>query len=550
MDVERGLPNTRFEASLDDAWMEKYRRLEAYKEVHGHCRVPQAYEDRSLACWVGKQRSMQRASTLRNDRERLLNDLGFNWSKPRTKISELQAWIERYNQLIAYKQKNGHFQVSLAEDRVLNAWVNTQREQYKSGTLQEDRQELFEKIGFVFCGNVSIQQGDADTAVDTVDENERAWNQMFDRLYAFSLQHGHTDVAASAENQDLAGWVSLQRTLHKEGRLDDKHVKALTELGMSWETADEAAGDEVPKTEEEVWMSHFELLCDFKRQHGHMLVPWSGKTSALAQWLFAQQRLLYSGMLSGDRMKLLAGAWITESFEMVAATLATKQNDVPGVKCDEDTAASIANPLSSNNLSVGVKSELSTAEATNLSAANVTAGSHSSEATLPLATEQETSAVGQKFVIGTRVEKLFKANGVLQAFGGTVIAFEEYEEKDGTSAWAYLILYDDGDQEHMHEGDVAKHLAGAKRKKRPVKSPPKPRSPKRLKQPKGSGSDEARIVPSPVRSTQCYGKSVVDVAGNMIPGMIASARVSRIRDTKLPQFTTRKFAVKGEASIK
>ncbi|GAX20622.1 hypothetical protein FisN_3Hh527 [Fistulifera solaris] len=550
MDAERG--NARVDANLDEAWMEKYRRLDAYKQVHGHCRVPQSYEDRSLACWVGNQRSMQRAGTLRDYRERLLNDLGFTWSKPRA-ISELQIWIEKYNQLITFHQENRRFDASPAEDKDLNTWVSTQREQYRSGTLPKDRQELLEKIGFVFCGNASNQRGDTDKAMHTIHENERAWNQMFDRLCAFSLQHGHTDVAAGVDNQDLAEWVSLQRSLHKEGRLDEKHIEALTEIDFSWETADELAEDDqkVPKTDEEVWMSHFELLCNFKRQHGHMLVPRSGETSTLAQWLFAQQRLLYSGMLSEDRMKLLAGAWITESFEMVAATLATKQSDVPGVKCDEDVVASTGNPSSSNIVSVGVKSEPPAAEATtHLSAPIVPARSHAKEATLPPKIEKETPAVGQKFTIGTRVEKLFKASGGLQAFGGTVIAFEEYEEKDGTAAWAYLILYDDGDQEHMLEADVAKHLAGSKRKKRSVKSPPRPRSPKRQKQPKATSSDVAQIVPSPVRSSRGCGKSVVDVAGNKIPGMVASARVSRVRDTKLPPFTTSKSAVKGKASVK
>ncbi|GAX10322.1 hypothetical protein FisN_3Lh527 [Fistulifera solaris] len=510
MNAERGLSNTRVDP--DEAWMEKHRRLEVYKQVHGHCRVPKTYEDHSLAYWVKKQRSVQRAGTLRDDRERLLNILGFTWSQPRTAISELQAWIEKYNQLIVYKQKSGHFDVSFAEDSNLSAWVNTQRELYRSGVLQKERQELLEKIGFAFCGNVSSQQGDTDAAVLADDENERAWNQMFDRLHVFFLQHGHTDVASSGENQDLAGWVSLQRSLHKEGRLNDKQVDALTEMNFSWDAAAQLAMDDqqVPKTEEEVWMSHFGLLCDFKRQHGHMLVPQSGETSALAQWLFAQQRLLYSSMLPGDKMKLLAGAWITESFEMVAATLATKPSDVPSVKCDENAVVGIANLSSSNNVSYAAAS-------TNLSAANVTAGSHSSEATLRPKIEKETPVVGQKFVIGTRIEKLFKANRGLQVFGGTVIAFEEYEEKDGTAAWAYLILYDDGDQEHMLEADVAKHLAGSKRKKRLVRNPSKPRSPKRPKQSKGGGSDEARRLPSPVRSTPCYGKSVVDVVGNKIP---------------------------------
>ena len=70
--------------SLDpysDAWMEQYKALKKYKRKNGDCRVPRFYKaDQSLGMWVSNQRRKKKEGSLPKEREKMLNDLGFEWS--------------------------------------------------------------------------------------------------------------------------------------------------------------------------------------------------------------------------------------------------------------------------------------------------------------------------------------------------------------------------------------------------------------------------------------------------------------------------------------
>ena len=133
----------------DQLWMEKYAKLEAFRQAFGHCNVTKTFEAKKLYSWVKNQRSFQRAGKLRKDRVQLLNDLGFIWRQETTATPSL-PWIDRYNKLVEFKQKHGHFSIPLAEDSTMNHWVNQQRAQFRLGKLRKDRVELLDKIGFAW----------------------------------------------------------------------------------------------------------------------------------------------------------------------------------------------------------------------------------------------------------------------------------------------------------------------------------------------------------------------------------------------------------------
>lgn len=76
---------------FDREWKQQFDKLAAYKARRGDCLVPwQWSEDVKLAEWVHTQRKFNSKGTLRADRRRLLDDLGFVWwrgSKPKTSNS-------------------------------------------------------------------------------------------------------------------------------------------------------------------------------------------------------------------------------------------------------------------------------------------------------------------------------------------------------------------------------------------------------------------------------------------------------------------------------
>jgi superfamily II DNA or RNA helicase len=69
----------------DVKWEEMISALLAFKQAHGHCRVPANWrQNRELARWFGKQRQLRNSGRLRKDRLERLESIGFVWEvKPR-----------------------------------------------------------------------------------------------------------------------------------------------------------------------------------------------------------------------------------------------------------------------------------------------------------------------------------------------------------------------------------------------------------------------------------------------------------------------------------
>ena len=74
---------TQLGLSLDPTsqlWMEQYSELKNFLKENGHTRVPRFYKaDPSLGMWVSNQRRKKKDGCLSNERQQMLNDLGFEW---------------------------------------------------------------------------------------------------------------------------------------------------------------------------------------------------------------------------------------------------------------------------------------------------------------------------------------------------------------------------------------------------------------------------------------------------------------------------------------
>ena len=94
----------------DDHWSRFYNLLAQYKQSHGHCLVPRLCEIPGLGDWVTDQRRQKKQKTqgqptqLTDDREQLLESLGFAWQ-----VRNRPEWENRYEELVEYKKKNGEY---------------------------------------------------------------------------------------------------------------------------------------------------------------------------------------------------------------------------------------------------------------------------------------------------------------------------------------------------------------------------------------------------------------------------------------------------------
>ena len=95
-------------APLTDKWEDSYNALVSFSKTHGNCNVPGGYTTQDgllLGAWVRTQRRAFRTRKLLSEREQRLKEIGFI-------LDPLEAtWRERYNALMAFKEKYGHCNV-------------------------------------------------------------------------------------------------------------------------------------------------------------------------------------------------------------------------------------------------------------------------------------------------------------------------------------------------------------------------------------------------------------------------------------------------------
>jgi superfamily II DNA or RNA helicase len=101
----------------------------------------------------------------------------------------------------------------------------------------------------------------------------------------------HTDYPVKKNNQSLFVWVSNQRTLKREGRLNPERVNRLDELGFIWDFQDDS------------WNRYFEQLNIWLDKHKDYPVKKTNKT--LFAWVASQRNFKREGKLSTDRIQKL-----------------------------------------------------------------------------------------------------------------------------------------------------------------------------------------------------------------------------------------------------
>jgi len=150
--------DTKFRPYQAEKWHEKYEELVDYKKKYGNAMVPHTFPDNPpLARWVKRQRH-QRVLQKRGDprssctpeRIALLDALGFVWD------SHEISWIQRLDELHAYKKEHGHCLVpsTYPKNAQLATWVKCQRRQYKlfaegkTSNITQERIDQLVEVGF------------------------------------------------------------------------------------------------------------------------------------------------------------------------------------------------------------------------------------------------------------------------------------------------------------------------------------------------------------------------------------------------------------------
>jgi hypothetical protein len=182
-------------------------------------------------------------------------------------------------ELLKYKEKHGNTLVpkGYEENPSLAYWVATQRKYYNANKLLPERIEKLDEIGFVW------------------DPFEAQWSEYFEQLIQYKKEHGDTLVPQDyGDNPSLGKWVATQRTNYNANTLYSERIEKLNEVGFVWDP------------HEAQWTKYFELLCQYKAEHGDTLVPIRyEKNPSLGKWVDTQRSNHHANKLSPQRIEKL-----------------------------------------------------------------------------------------------------------------------------------------------------------------------------------------------------------------------------------------------------
>ena len=330
-----------------DRWEQRLADLSAFKAAHGHCNVPSGYEeDPSLAVWVFNCRRQRKQGKLDAARVERLDAIGFAWAV-RTRRFVARDWDAMVAQLEAFRSEHGHSNVPNAWPRnpELAAWLHGVRCNRRSGRLDALRMRQLDVLGVVWepqqtrwetfvaalaeyrerhgdcnvpCGwpqNVELakwvkgvraarKRGDLDVErITRLDQlgfgwergGDQRWDEMFAELAEYRRAHGHCRISTLSQDcPALGNWVHTQRTLRKQGRLEDERVEQLDALGFTWDLR------------REQWETMFAALLDYRRATGHCDVPqtWSANRK-LGNWVMMQRTAYKANRLDAEQIERL-----------------------------------------------------------------------------------------------------------------------------------------------------------------------------------------------------------------------------------------------------
>ena len=258
-------------------------------------------------------------------------------------------WNERYEQLLAYKEKHGdvsHLSVRKVpegfskEDTVIHnrmaKFLTSSRAAKKAGTLDLYKEVLLDRAGIKWIP----PQG----------PTGEKWRRHFDALVEFKRVHGHLEVPKPYPSYPrLPDWLRAQKSYYifkqdgKPNYMSDEREKLLSDLGVNWP----------PKRVITSWETRYQELLNYRRQYGHVNVPWRWTTNRpLAAWVNAQRKK-YVDMQKGRKSNLTQEQirLLDEiGFRWQANKSPAKSADDPEAVASTGSAAAAASPYQANEM--------------------------------------------------------------------------------------------------------------------------------------------------------------------------------------------------------
>ncbi|MGW2181283.1 Helicase associated domain protein [Streptomyces sp. NPDC001732] len=159
-------------------------------------------------------------------------------------------WWEGHHEAVRYHEEHGHLDVPSRHvtdsGHRLGQWILNARQHHRKGWMPADRITALDRIGMIW------------------DTDQHRFDTVLARARAYRDHHGHLNVPQAHRDEDgyrLGTQINVLRRTRAKDRLPPDRIAALDELGMVWNTRDQAN------------QRLIQAARDFHAAHGHLRVP-------------------------------------------------------------------------------------------------------------------------------------------------------------------------------------------------------------------------------------------------------------------------------------
>ena len=273
----------------------------SFKTINGYETDENGY---NLGFWISSQRVKYKKGTLSEDRIKKLKEIDMIFG-----IGRQDAWNMMYELTKKYYEHYGNLKIPHSFKTIngyetdekgykLGFWISKQRNNYKNGTLSEDRIEKLEEIGMIF----------ENVYKDT-------WNMMYKLAKKYYEHYDNLKIPKmfktingyeiDEKGYNLGVWIATQKTNYNKSILSEDKIEKLEEIGMIFK-----------KVNDNTWNMMYKLAKKYYEHYGDLKISRSFKTINgyeidkngynLGFWISNQRRVKYKNdTLSEDRIKQL-----------------------------------------------------------------------------------------------------------------------------------------------------------------------------------------------------------------------------------------------------
>ncbi|MCD8348973.1 MAG: Helicase associated domain protein [Lachnospiraceae bacterium] len=209
----------------DDKWEKGFQAAADYAKEHGTLLVPTDYTAQNgcrLGVWLQRQRYLYRKGKLSTERVKRLETISGNW--------QADAWESRFALVKAWYEEKGTLNIpygTVADGVPIGNWLAKQRQYLASGKLSQKQEKMLSEL--------PMEQ------VPKEEKIQKQWLQMYQDAAAFAEKYGGLKSIPHDYRGNSGGllyaWVSRQRSAKKKGRLSEKQIQMLEEIGIDWRDA-------------------------------------------------------------------------------------------------------------------------------------------------------------------------------------------------------------------------------------------------------------------------------------------------------------------------